>query len=89
MVALRMAIQHHVPRFEDKSDRPEFIVARNHFPGGLLECQAAWKIKAGTAFLSTEQAQLIAKIYQFGSARFKETCNKFSTTLLEKAGDLL
>jgi hypothetical protein len=85
MVALRMAIQHHVPGFEDKSHRLEFIIARNHFPQALLECRAAWKIKAGTTFLSTEQAQLIAERDHFGSARFKETCNKVST-LLEKAG---
>jgi hypothetical protein len=51
----------------------------------LLECQAAWKIKAGTNFLSNGQAQLIAERDHFGSARFKETCNKLST-LLEKAG---
>jgi hypothetical protein len=86
MVALRMAIQHHVPRFEDKSDRPELIIARHHFPQALLECRVAWKIKAGTTFLSTKQAQLIAERDHFGSAGFKETCNKVSTLLLEKAG---
>jgi hypothetical protein len=43
------------------------------------------EIKAGTTLLSTKQAQLIAKRYYFGSARFKETCNKV-LTLLEKAG---
>jgi hypothetical protein len=32
MVALRMAIQHHVPGFEDKNDHPEFIIGRQHFP---------------------------------------------------------
>jgi hypothetical protein len=32
MVAIRMAIQHHVPGFEDKSNRPEFIIAKHHFP---------------------------------------------------------
>jgi hypothetical protein len=85
IVALRMAIQHQVPRFGDKSNRPEFIIARHHFPRALLECRAAWKIKAGTTFLSTEQAQLIAKRDHFDSVWNKETCNKV-LTLLEKAG---
>jgi hypothetical protein len=86
MVTLRMSIQQHVPGFKDKRDYPNFVIARRHFPRVLLECRAAWKIKAGTTFLSTVQAELlITKRDIFGSGRFKENCNKVSR-LLAKAG---
>ena len=48
MIALRISVQQHVPGFEDKSDQPNFIIARHHFPRALLECRPAWNIKIGT-----------------------------------------
>jgi hypothetical protein len=85
VVALRMSLQQHVPGFKDQSDRPNFSVARHHFPQALLECHRVWNMKATTRFLSREQAELVAQKDQFGSGRFKENCNKVSK-LLAKAG---
>ena len=88
MIALRISVQQHVPGFEDKSNQPNFIIARHHFPRALLECRPAWNIKIGTTFLSKEQAQLIAEKDRFGSRRFIENCNQVSK-LLAKAGEFL